>query len=281
MDARCAIPVLLIFTGAAMAQPDARPQFEVASIKPAAPGAPGFPLRISFGPGGTFTATNFSLKDLIANAWDLEPYQISGGPAWLDSARFNISAKAERSPKGDEARLMEQSLLANRFQLVMHRETKEHPIYALVLEKKDGKLGARLTQSKEGNCKPRDPSVPIPRPEAGKPPALPCGMLAGNPRSLRAAAVPLAELAKRLSGVLGRTVIDQTGLTGDFDFILEWTPDESQFLQLPPGAPKPPPEADPVSIFTAIQEQLGLRLESRKGPVETFVIDRAEKPSEN
>lgn len=275
MDARRAIPVLLILTAAAMAQPEARPEFEVASIKPAAPGAPGFPLRITFGPGGTFTASNFSLKDLIANAWDVQPYQISGGPAWLDSARFNITAKAESNPKGDEARLMEQSLLADRFQLVIHPETRQLPVYALVLAKKDGTLGPRLTLSKEGSCKPRDPSAPMPRL------ALPCGMVAGNPRSVRAAAVPLAELAKRLSGVLGHTVIDQTGLAGDFDFSLEWTPDEYQFLQLPPGAPKPSPDADPVSIFTAIQEQLGLKLESRKGPVEIFVIDRAEKPSEN
>jgi uncharacterized protein (TIGR03435 family) len=274
--------VFLILTGGAIAQTDPRPEFEVASIKATAPGARGMFIRPT--PGGRVNITNMTLKELIVIGWRIQPFQISGGPGWLDSAHYDISAKSENSFKQGELPLMIQSLLADRFQLTIHHETKELPIYALVMARKDGKLGPGLTESKEGGCTPRDLSKPPPPLEPGKPPALGCGNMMMQPRLLRAVSVPVAQVIPMLSRFLGRPVVDKTGLTAKFDIRLEWTPDEIQLaqLQLPPDAPKPPPsEIAGPSIFTAIQQQLGLKLESQKGPVEIIVIDRVERPSEN
>ena len=272
--------LLLTLTGGATAQTDAHPEFEVASIKPVAPDARGMFIRPT--PGGRVNITNMTLKELIVIAWRIQPFQISGGPAWLDSVHYDIAAKSEDSSKPSEMPLMLQSLLKDRFQLTLHRETKELPIYALVTAKKDGKLGPRLTESKEGGCTPLDPSKGPPPPEPGKLPTLGCGGLFMQPRLLRGAGVTIDRLIPMLSRLLGRTVVDKTELTGKFDISMEWTPDEFQLMQLPPDLPKPP-SADPAgpSIFSALQEQLGLRLESQKGPVEIFVIDHAEKPSDN
>jgi bla regulator protein blaR1 len=270
----------LILSGVVSAQNDAHPEFEVASIKPAAPDARGTFIRMV--PGGRVNITNMPLKELMVLAWRIQPFQISGGPSWIDSARYDISAKPEKSPKPDELQAMLQALLADRFQLKIHRETKELPIYALVVARKDGKLGPQLSESKEGGCTQPDPSKPPPPIEPGKLPQLGCGGMMMSPRQLRAASIPVENMIPMLSRLLGRTVVDKTGLTGKFDISLEWTPDETQALQMPPEAPKPPPsDAAGPSIFTALQEQLGLKLESQKGPVEVFVIDRAERPSEN
>ena len=243
-------------------------------------GARGMFIRTT--PGGRVNITNMTLKELIVLAWRIQPHQISGGPPWLDSARYDISAKPEDSPKQGEVPLMIQSLLADRFQLTFHREPKELPIYAIVMARKDGKLGAGLTESKEGSCTPPDPSKPPSPPEPGKLPALTCGNMMMQPRRLTAVSVPIAQIIPMLSRLLGRSIVDKTGLTGKFDVNLEWTPDETQLMQLPPDVPKPSPSgSDGPSIFTAFQEQLGLKLESQKGPVEMFIIDHAEKPSEN
>jgi uncharacterized protein (TIGR03435 family) len=222
-----------------------------------------------------------TLKELIVIAWRVQPYQIAGGPPWLDSAHYDIVASAETKPKPDQMPLMIQSLLEDRFQLTIHREIKELPIYALVLARKDGKLGPGLTESKEGGCMQIDPSKPPPPPEPGKPPTLGCGGIMMGPSRLTALSVPLAQITPMLGRFLGRTVTDKSGLTGKFDIRLEWTPDEMQLAQFAPGAQLPPEESGGPSIFTAVEQQLGLKLESQKGPVETIVIDRAEKPSEN
>jgi uncharacterized protein (TIGR03435 family) len=256
-----------------------QPQFEVASIKPAAPDAQGMWIRPS--PGGRLTITNMSLKELIVFAWRVQPYQVSGGPQWIDSARFDIVAKSENNATGDERQFMLRSLLADRFQLVTHSETKELPIYALVLARKDGKLGPNLTEAKEGGCTKPDFTQPPAPPEPGKPPTLNCGQQMMSLRSLTAVAAPISQIVPMLARMLGRTIIDKTGVTGKYDIRLEWTPDESQTATLPPDAPKPAADSAGPSIFTALQEQLGLKLESQKGPVEVLVIDRAEKPTEN
>ena len=278
--------LLSIQCGAFGQQPAApQPQFEVASIKPAAPDARGTFIRTA--PGGRLNISNMPLKKMIVLAWRIQPFQLSGGPSWMDSARYDISAKPEGNPARDQVPLMLQALLADRFELMIHRETKELPIYALVLANKDGKLGPRLTESKEGSCTPPDPSKPPPPPEPGKPPSLGCGGIMMSPKQFTASSVQVGDLTPMLSRILGRTVVDKTGLTGKFDMTMEWTPDESQAMQALPGGgpngPAPPPPADPngPSIFTAIQEQLGLKLESQKGPVEILVIDHVEKPSEN
>lgn len=279
-----ALVVFLIVCGSAIGQTNIRPEFEVATIKPAAPDARGMFFRRA--PGGRIDLNNMPLKEMITIAWQIQPFQVSGGPPWLDSARFDVSAKPENNSKQSDILLMIQALLEDRFQLKIHRETKELSTYVLVMAKKDGKLGPRLTQSKEGSCTPFDPSKPLTPPEPGKLPTPGCGGMRMGPSSLTASSTPIERLIPTLSRLLGRTVVDKTGLTGNFDINLEWAPDDSQALQLPPDAPKPPPSdgaagATGPSIFTALQEQLGLKLESQKGPVEIFVIDHAEKPSEN
>jgi uncharacterized protein (TIGR03435 family) len=272
--------MLVILSGIAGAQNQSPPQFEVASVKPAAPDQRGMFVRTM--PGGRVNINNMTLKEMIVIAWRIQPFQVSGGPSWMDSARYDISAKSETTPKEGEVSLMIQALLKERFQLTMHQETKELPVYALVV-KKEGKLGPGLTESKEGSCTPFDASKPPPGPpEPGKPRAPGCGGMMMSPRQVTATAAPVSSLAPSLSRMLGRTVIDKTGLTGKYDIVLQWTPDESQVIRQGPDAPpSPPSDSSLPSIFTALQEQLGLKLESQKGPVEIFIIDRAEKPSEN
>ncbi len=277
-----AIAAVLILSGGAIAQPDARPEFEVASIKPAEPGLAwlrGGWFRTT--PGGRANITNLTLKELIA-----QRMAHSGTPdfgrtrvARFHALRYNRETREQREMGRNpgDAPITPGGPIPE-----LHRETKELPIYALVLAKKDGKLGPGLVESKEGGCTPRDPSRPFPQPEPGKLPTPLCGNIMVNPRFVRAARLPFASLAEKLSQVLGRTVVDKTSLPGNFDFSLEWTPDEGQAMQLPPGVPQPrPSDSAPVSIFTALQEQLGLKIESQKGPVEILVITRAEKPSEN
>jgi uncharacterized protein (TIGR03435 family) len=258
----------------------ALPKFEVASIKPAAPGGLGMLIKPS--PGGRLDITNMPLKQMIVIAWNVQPFQISGGPSWFDSDRYDIAAKPAITPKGSDFRLMLQSLLFERFHLAIHRETKELPLYALVTAKSDGKLGPGLTRSKEGDCSSVDPSMPPPPRVPGKVPALGCGNFAMGPMDIRAVAVPISDLAPLLSGLLGRTVVDKTGLDGKFDVSMEWTADENRALQLAPDALRPPPsDTTGSSIFTALQEKLGLRLQSQKGPVTVLVIDHVERPTEN
>jgi uncharacterized protein (TIGR03435 family) len=275
----CVLSAFLLLSASAIAQAEKHLEFEVASVKPAAPDQRGMFIRPT--PGGRLNITNMTLKELIVIAWNVQPYEISGGPPWLDSARYDITAKAENSFKEGELRRMLQSLLSDRFQLTIHRETKELPVYALTLARKDGKLGPGLTETKEGACTPPDPSKPLPPPGPGV--SAPCGGFMMQVRALKASSIPIGQITAPLSRFLGRRVIDKTGLTGKYDINLEWTPDETQVAQmiLPPDAPKPSVDPAGPSIFTAVQEQLGLKLESQKGPVEIIVIDRAEKPSEN
>ena len=151
-----------IFAASGQTQP--RLEFEVASIKPAAPDARGMYIRP--GPGGGVSITNMSLKELIVIAWRVQPFQISGGPAWLDSIHYDILAKPQTKPKQDEMPEMLQALLEDRFQLKLHRETKELPVYALVMARKDSRFGPGLTESKAGDCIQPDPSGPPGPPEA-------------------------------------------------------------------------------------------------------------------
>jgi uncharacterized protein (TIGR03435 family) len=254
-------------------------EFEVASVKPAAPGVRGMLIRP--GPNGGVNISNMTLKELIVLAWRVQPFQISGGPAWLDSIHYDIIAKPESRPRQGDIPLMLQSLLRDRFQLTIHRETKELQIYALVLANKSGKLGPGLVESKEAGCTPPDPSKPR-IPDPGKPPELACGQMFAQPSRFRGIAMPVERMIPVLSRFLDRTIVDKTGLAKNYDIDLQWTPDENQLRLLPSEVPKPL-LGDPggPSIFTALQEQLGLKLESQKGLVEMIVIDRAEKPSEN
>lgn len=271
----------ILTAGGLFAQSAAVPlTFEVASIKPSAPDARGTSLQLQ--PPDGLRVTNAPLRMLIIFAYNIRDFQLSGGPAWIGTERYDILAKAERAPgfenipddprkmtdeqrtaKQEQMRERVRALLAERFQLVIHRETKEAPVYALVVAKGGSKLQA-VQESADG----------------------PVGLRMGRGQ-LTGMAAPMPQLANLLSTQLGRPVVDKTELKGKYDFKIEWTPDPSQGGekpgQLPPGVEAPPPPTDPdgPSIFTAIQEQLGLRLESQKGPVETIVIDRVEKPSGN
>jgi len=279
------------------------PAFEVASIKPNNSGDGR--VMMSNQPG-RYTASNVTLRLLIRNAYQLQDFQISGGPGWIASDHFDIVAKIDASVQDEIAaagprapgqgpttlQLMIRSLLAERFKLVVHTETKEQPIYALVLARSDGRLGPQLKKS-ETDCaavmaaaRGRGPGRGLPPgpPQPGDP--IPCGFRIGM-GNMAAGGAPLAQFANSLGMFTGRVVQDRTGLTGNYDFNLTWTPD--QMPQRAPGTPADQPirvngfDIDPngPSIFTALQEQLGLKLDSQRGPVEMLVIDRAEHPVEN
>jgi uncharacterized protein (TIGR03435 family) len=228
---------------------------------------------------------------LIRNAFQLQDFQISGGPAWLGTDRFDIVAKADGdiqppTPGGPPAptQLMLRGLLADRFKLVVHHETRELPIYVLALARSDRSLGPQLRFS-QVDCAARA----LERGRAGAPtPGLPplgerpvCGMRVG-PGQMSGGGFPLSQLTGALSPIVQRVVVDRTGLAGNYDIDLTWTPDQMPSGPRPADAPALA-AIDPngPSIFTAIQEQLGLKLDSQRGPVEVLVIDRVERPTEN
>jgi uncharacterized protein (TIGR03435 family) len=218
-----------------------RLEFEVAAIKRSDPSHVG--VQTYFAPGGKFAALTAPLKSLVCFAYQLRDHQVAGGPAWFDTEPFDVTAKGDEHASYAQLGMMVQTLLADRFQLKFHHEMKEQPIYALVL----GKNGPKFREVNE----------------AGR------GVGIGGRGRLNGNGADMATFASALSGKLGRSVVDRTGLKGFYDFLLTWTPDEAQA-----DAPGP-------SLFTALQEQLGLKLESMKGPVEILVVDRAERPSEN
>ncbi len=269
-----------------MLEQEAVAEFEVASVKPNKMGAA--KVSIQTLPGGRFTAENVTLRGLILFAYRLQPLQLTGGPAWLDSDRFDIVAKsgtddpgnlfdAERRGEVSRPQVMLRALLKERFALDVHTVTRELPTYALVRARSDGTLGSDIRPSA------LDCSVP---PRGGVPPAgsISCGIrIGGGPGTMVAGGASMAQLAKTLTTWVGRIVFDRTGLDGAFDFTLKWTPD-----QMPQGFDKKiaagglaPADPDGPSIFTALQEQLGLKLDSQKGPVDVMIVDRAEHPKEN
>jgi bla regulator protein BlaR1 len=256
--------------------------YDVASIKPNKSGDD--MVRMMSEPDG-LTATGATLDLLIQNAYGVRDSQILGAPSWFRSERYDIAAKMDGSTAEELRKLSEdqrkverdrmlQALLSDRFQLRFHSDTKELPVYALVITKN----GPKLRQAKPDDTYPNGFKGPEDRPTGGA--GMMLMQLGGG--QITGQGVPLADLVKQLSQQLKRTVQDKTGLMGKYDFTLRWTPDESQG---PPGPARidntPPPGDSGPSIFTAIQEQLGLKLESQTGPVEILVIDHVEKPSEN
>jgi uncharacterized protein (TIGR03435 family) len=247
-------------------------------------------------PGGRFVAQQQSLRDLITLAYKVRESQIIGGPAWIGSDRFDVNAKADRelppfNPTGEIGPLerMLQSLLADRFKLVAHRETRELPIFALVPARSDRKLGENLRPAST-DCA----AMLAERARAGQPgPAMAgdrptCGMVV-SPWSIRIGAGPVSQLAMVLTQMTNRFVVDQTGLAGTYDVDLQWTPPGVR-MNRPPGGdgppggppiPAPPPNANGASLETAIQEQLGLKLDPQRGPVSVLVVERAEQPTDN
>jgi len=267
-----------------------RPSFDVASIKANKSGA----MRVAMmpQPGGRFLASNVTLSMLLRTAYQLKgPEQMSGAPDWSDSEHFDIEAKAAGNPTREQNSLMMQSLLADRFKLVVHRETRQLPVYALVLSKA-GKTGpAFLPHLDDTKC--ADPSGPPPPPPA-QGAALPafCGgffnMMNSGTMRLGGNKVTMEMLVAQLSNSVDRVVVDRTGLSGTFDVSLEYTSQQAGLSGFPPGPgpgtgaiPADPSSSAPPSLPTALQEQLGLKLVPQTGPVDVLVIDHVERPSEN
>src|SRR5688572_6631118 len=235
--------------------------FEVASVRPNNSGAVN---SSTSGRGGSFTATNVTAHQLIIYAYRLRPFQLASGPRWIGSDRFDIQARPPEIAKPDNP-AMTRALLRDRFKLVAHTETRQEQVYALVLARPDGRLGPQLKPSTQ-NCAAAQPGA-----------ASPCGTntsvndtvgrMTGTGQSMEA-------LVNALGGFgLSRMVLDRTGLKGQFDFELRWTPDN---LRAAAGQAQ---ANDAPSIFAALHEQLGLRLESQRGPVEFVVIDSIERPT--
>ena len=259
-------------------QAGAQLQFDAASVKPSDPMGRG---QFQIDPGGTLDLRAVTLRLMILWAYDIRDFQLSGGPGWTDSLRYDVMArtarnelesgaasKAAATEQGnsvtDPIRLRLQALLADRFQLKLHREMKEFASYALVV----GKNGPKM---KENDSAAR-------------------GWMQWGVGRLKGTHVDMRFLCVHLSRQVDRTVVDETGLSGSYDFELNWIPDSRPARlpsapdgQTPPvrdGESAPAPSGGP-SIFTAIQEQLGLKLEAKKGLVAFYTIERAEKASQN
>ena len=273
-----AAAVLAVVTAAQSTSPAKPPAFEVASVKPNTSGDGR--VLMSPQPGGRLNLVNVPLRLMIRYAYRVQDFQVVGGPDWLSTARFDVVAKAEGgNPSQEDLQLMLRSLLADRFKLVVRPDKREMPTYSLVPARADGKTAAQLRKS-DANCGPA--TAPGAPPAPGQLPS--CGSMLGF-GNLKARGSTMAALASTLSTFAGRIVVDRTGLAGGYDVDLNWTPDQ---IPRPAGGGDQPVQVNGVtidpngpSLFTALQEQLGLKLESARGPVDVLVVERAEKPAED
>jgi uncharacterized protein (TIGR03435 family) len=239
----------------------ARPQFEVVSIKKRAEESTDF--KCCFAPGGRLNVVNNRILNLIAVAWTMKHYQLKGGPTWLDSDHFDIEGRADGDPSMDEMKRMLQSLLVDRFKLKVHREMRTMPVYALT----PARGGPKIQRFQEGDCTRFDPANPPAPPAPTEKPRCGFNILARG--KWNASGITMQQVASGLADITSLPVIDKTGLTGLFNVHMDYVEDA-----LAPDTPGP-------SIFTAVQQELGLKLESTREPAEVLVIDHIEKPSEN
>ena len=260
-------------------------------------------MTIGMQPGGRLTLINMPVRQMIVRAYAVQPYLVLGGPSWITSDRFDVTAKAAADATPQQLNAMLQTLLADRFKLKARKQTRESDVYRLVKARGDGKLGDAIKPAavdcdfNRGRgagpaAAPGGPgNVPVPGPRAGGPPVGPAGAMAGcqfmmAPGRFQVAGQSMKTFADTLGMQVGRPVIDATGLTGSYDFTLTFMPDPGG-RGMPAGLPPPGapdlPAIDPnaPALPTALQEQLGLKLESAKGPVEMVVIDSIEQPSED
>jgi uncharacterized protein (TIGR03435 family) len=273
--------------------------YEVATIKLNTSGD-GRMMIGGLGPGpggGRFRVTNLPFRQLIILAYADRSQgppapgggpglAITGGPSWIDTDRYDIEARPEQGfiPTTEQAQKMLQALLEERFGLHVRRETKDGPIYALTVAKSGVKAKKSADQTPLNFGAP-PPGGPAGGPPPGPPPfnpggPMPRGMMMVGLGQLRATAQTMTGFAGLLAASAGRKVVDRTGLEGLYDFELNWTPDQIP-ANLPADAPFPRPDPNGPSIFTALQEQLGLKLESATGPLESIVIEKVQKPTEN
>ncbi|HEY1759079.1 MAG TPA: TIGR03435 family protein [Bryobacteraceae bacterium] len=245
--------IAFVMAGAVALGQSASPAFEVASIKPhefGGAGGGGGRLGISIS-GSLVTCSIMTLSRLIIEAYGVKAYQVSGGPTWASdsSTVFDIEARADGTPTREQADAMLQTLLADRFHVKLHREMKDLPVYDLVIAKNGPKLKESAADATSMSSRQGSPT---------------------GPRKLTFSKATITVLANGLAADAGRPVIDKTGLTGSYNFSLEYTPDGT-----------PADVATGPSIFTALEDQLGLKLVSSKAPTEILVIDHAEKPTQN
>jgi len=286
------VPAADVSLGAQAQEPKPLPRFEVASVKPSKG-----PTGERGQPGGRYTATRtvkFFIADAFFFATPLAQSRVIGGPLWIDSDLFEIDGKAStpwpRSPDGPprEVFLMIRSVLEERFKLKTHMETRELPVYELVLAKADGPLGPQLKRP-DIDCDAIIAAVnagaPPPQRQPNGPP--PCGAMRG-PARVMAGSIPMSQLANMLTFVMAdangpagnadaRLVIDKTGLSGRFAFTLAWTPEK-----MPEGTPPagiPPIDPNGPRLETALQEQLGLKLQPTRSRMDVVVIDSVEQPT--
>jgi uncharacterized protein (TIGR03435 family) len=250
---RAALILIGVVTALPLAAQEPTPRFDVASVKP----NPSGDRKSSSGeaPGGSYNATNVPLPVVIRFAYDLQSYQLRGGPAWMETARFDISARAGRDASNSELQLMMRTLLADRFKLSVRKEQRQGPIFAMVLARSDGSYGSGLQR--------RPDACDTPRPRLAPPPVGSTVM-----------EVPCASfdvIAQAVAGQMGVPVVDKTGLKGKWSLSVHYGP-----VAVGLG---PPTNPNLPSFVTALEEQLGLRLESTRGPVEVFVIDSVERPT--
>src|SRR5688572_20618351 len=271
------------------------PTFEVASVKPSEPGAP----AMGRGSPGRFTSQNMTVRRMIRMAYAIHETQIVGGPDWVGSDGYTIDATTGGTPN-NQMFLMMQTLLRDRFKLTFHSEKRDLPIYALVVQRSDGRLGPGLKRIPDDECPPPGSprrGGPPAAPPSGPPPSpfdpnavAPCGSTIFGPGRLLAHGVPINMLAQSLANLpaitaFNRPVTNLTKLEGFYDFDFRWTNEFGRGGPPPPGSPAAAPNAitpgDEPVLFTALQEQLGLKLNPQRATLDVLVIDSIERPAEN
>jgi uncharacterized protein (TIGR03435 family) len=268
---------------------DAEAQFEAASIKPADPSLPG--SRMATQPGHV-EITGMPIRMLLRNALQVQDYQIIGVPDWVNSERVSIVAAIPQGTLPRAIPAMMANLLKDRFKLAMHRETREMPIYALVVAGRQGRLGPNLTATspecqKEIAARLGDVAGRPDGPGRSGPPdfskGAPCGFMTTTAGLSMGSGQSLQGLVPLLTNAAGRPVVDRTGLTGLYDFTLRWAFDPTQgagpLAGRSLGSPVAASDPDAPTLFTALQEQLGLKLDSQRAPMDVVVIDHIERPT--
>jgi uncharacterized protein (TIGR03435 family) len=263
MHVTSVVLALTVAGAAALAAQSAGPAFDVVSVKRNVSSS--FPTGPAARPGGTFVSTNITLESIVRFAYDLPSYRIAGGPPWVRTDRFDVEARAGRDVPPDEIRRMVQTLLQDRFRLVVRREPREMALYTLVRARDDGQVGPRLRQSAAGCARPE-----------GRGATMEERLTREGSQETRRTCAPIAALISTLSSALQSPVDDGTGLKGEWDSELLFASQRRRNVD-----PAVRDTTDAPALLTAVQEQLGLKLETRRGPVEVLVIESAAVPTEN